>query len=122
MSLPNVSNSLRDLLSARIDQASSRLVDQQPRAQDASPRDVAQATGTRPPVTAPTVQRAAAHPLSAQAPEGTDPNLWSVLTSDERAFFARTVTSGPLTYSRIMSANKAPAMPAIRGGRLDLRA
>ena len=120
MSLPNVSNSLRDLLAARIDHASSRLVDQQPRTEDAAPRSAALAPGAS--TTALAVQRAAAHPLSAQAPDGTDPNLWSVLTSDERAFFARTVTSGPLTYSRIMASNQTPAMPAIRGGRLDLRA
>jgi len=62
--------------------------------------------------------------LTAQAPEGTDPALWSVLTSDERAFFSRVVTSGPLTYSRMAaaSANRTATMPAIRGGRIDFRA
>lgn len=61
--------------------------------------------------------------LTAQAPEGTDPALWSVLTSDERAFFSRVVTSGPLTYSKMAAAtSRAAAMPAIRGGRIDLRA
>lgn len=66
---------------------------------------------------------AATTTLSAQAPEGTDPALWSVLTSDERAFFARVVTSGPLTYSKMAAANaQRAAMPAIRGGRIDFRA
>lgn len=61
--------------------------------------------------------------LTAQAPEGTDPALWSVLTSDERAFFSRVVTSGPLTYSRMAAAtSSAAALPAMRGGRIDLRA
>jgi hypothetical protein len=61
--------------------------------------------------------------LTAQAPEGTDPALWSVLTSDERAFFSRVVTSGPLTYSKMVAATSRPAeMPSIRGGRIDFRA
>lgn len=69
---------------------------------------------------------AAASPaqLTAQAPEGTDPALWSVLTSDERAFFSRVITSGPLTYSKMAAANtnRPAAMPSIRGGRIDFRA
>lgn len=61
--------------------------------------------------------------MTAQAPEGTDPALWSVLTGEERAFFSRVVTSGPLTYSRMAAATtKAAAMPSIRGGRIDFRA
>jgi len=70
-----------------------------------------------------TAARPANAQLSAQAPEGTDPALWSVLTTDERAFFSRVVTSGPLTYSKMAAATNRPAaMPAIRGGRIDLRA
>ena len=64
--------------------------------------------------------------LNAQAPAGTDPKLWSVLTSDERAFFMKTEASGPLTYGRVMSAGSespsAPGLPARRGARVDLRA
>ena len=76
---------------------------------------------------APALTQAAPAPsnatLSAQPPEGTDPALWSVLTSDERAFFSRVVTSGPLTYSKMTAArNSTAAMPAIRGGRIDFRA
>jgi hypothetical protein len=56
-----------------------------------------------------------------EAPAGTDPALWSVLTTEERAFFAKTATLGPLTYGKIKNAT-LPAPPAMRGGRLDVRA
>ena len=54
--------------------------------------------------------------LSAEAPEGTDPALWSVLTSEERVYFARVQSLGPLTYGR---GERAPALP--RGGRIDVQ-
>lgn len=57
--------------------------------------------------------------LPAAAPTGTDPELWSVLTSEERTFFARLGSMGPLTYGRVMQAPNAP--PTIRGGRLDVK-
>lgn len=57
--------------------------------------------------------------LQAAAPQGTDPELWSVLTGEERAFFAKVGTLGPLTYGRVMQAQNAP--PSIRGGRLDIK-
>lgn len=83
----------------------------------------AQRAGNAAPVQKPTAAPSAHGALGPQAPEGTDPALWSVLTSDERAFFSRVVTSGPLTYSKIAAARNAqPAMPAIRGGRIDIRA
>jgi hypothetical protein len=56
-----------------------------------------------------------------EAPAGTDPALWSVLTSDERAFFAKSAALGPLTYGRIKSELPTSA-PASRGARLDVRA
>lgn len=59
--------------------------------------------------------------VPAQAPAGTDPALWSVLTTEERAFFAKSASLGPLTYSRIKDAIM-PAPPAARGIRLDVRA
>jgi len=59
--------------------------------------------------------------VPAEAPPGTDPTLWSVLTNDERNFFAKTAALGPLTYSRIKSVSN-PAPPAARGVRLDVRA
>lgn len=59
--------------------------------------------------------------VPAKAPAGTDPTLWSVLTSEERNFFAKTASLGPLTYGRIKAATPA-APPSVRGGRLDVRA
>ena len=67
----------------------------------------------------------AASALPAEPPAGTDPALWSVLTGEERAYFAKAATAGPLTYGRIAAGVNAmqPAAPAsARGGRLDVRA
>ena len=62
--------------------------------------------------------RRVADAVPAQAPEGTDPALWSVLTSEERSFFARARAIGPVTYGpgRSMALSGAPL-----GGRFDLR-
>ncbi|MHB1298128.1 MAG: hypothetical protein ACYC0B_06310 [Gemmatimonadaceae bacterium] len=61
-------------------------------------------------------------PVPLEAPAGTDPALWSVLTSEERAYFARAASSGPLTYSKVMSHLNAPVAATLpRGGRLDAR-
>ncbi len=67
--------------------------------------------------------------LQAEAPAGTDPALWSVLTGEERAFFAKAAASGPLTYRRISAGVNAlqgglpAAAPGVaRGARLDIRA
>lgn len=61
---------------------------------------------------------------SVQAPPGTDPALWSVLTTEERAFFAKATPSGPLTYARIASRGSADPLPlpVLRGMRIDVRA
>ncbi len=65
----------------------------------------------------------AAGALPVEPPVGTDPELWSVLSAEERGFFARAGAMGPLTYGRIMTQGASqPAMPASRGGRLDIRA
>ncbi len=56
--------------------------------------------------------------LSADAPSGTDPMLWSVLTSEERAFFARAHALGGVTYGP-GAATRAAGVP--RGGRVDVR-
>ncbi|MCU0617998.1 MAG: hypothetical protein MUD17_13075 [Gemmatimonadaceae bacterium] len=64
---------------------------------------------------------AAPSTVPAEAPAGTDPALWSMLTTEERAFFAKSATLGPLTYGRIKDAIM-PAPPAARGVRLDVRA
>lgn len=64
---------------------------------------------------------AAPSTVPAEPPAGTDPALWSMLTTEERAFFAKSATLGPLTYGRIKDAIM-PAPPAARGVRLDVRA
>lgn len=61
-------------------------------------------------------------PIAATAPQGTDPALWSVLTQDERAYFAKLGAMGPLTYGRVLSGQMAPTTPNVRGGRLDVKA
>ncbi len=66
-------------------------------------------------------QSASQSAVPAEAPAGTDPTLWSVLTNDERNFFAKSAALGPLTYGRIKAATN-PAPPAARGIRLDVRA
>ncbi|MBY0489599.1 MAG: hypothetical protein K2R93_07130 [Gemmatimonadaceae bacterium] len=60
--------------------------------------------------------------VPAEAPAGTDPELWNVLTSEERNFFAKTSALGPLTYGRYKAAVNPATPPAARGVRLDVRA
>ncbi len=57
--------------------------------------------------------------LPSEAPSGTDPALWSVLTSEERQFFARAQALGPLTYGPDVGRTGADA--ALRGGRVNVR-
>ena len=57
--------------------------------------------------------------LSAEAPPGTDPALWQVLTAEERSFFAKANSIGLLTYAPSRSADAGAA--TIRGGRIDLK-
>lgn len=65
---------------------------------------------------------AATQSVPVQAPQGTDPELWSVLTQDERTYFAKLGAMGPLTYGRVLSGQPAPTTPHVRGGRLDVKA
>jgi hypothetical protein len=58
--------------------------------------------------------------IAAEAPAGTDPELWKVLTTEERSYFTRMGSAGPLTYGRQASASR-PQAPLVRGGRLDVR-
>jgi hypothetical protein len=69
-------------------------------------------------IEAPTTPATTSEPSALRPPKGTDPELWKVLTADERAFFARDEAMGPLSYGTRIAQN--PAMPA-RGGRLNLR-
>jgi hypothetical protein len=89
-------------------------------------RTVADSAATRV-VPAPSASAAPAGPhsttgLSAQAPAGTDPALWGILTAEERLFFTRQASSGPLTYLKVMMPNSVPSAPAAaRGRRIDVR-
>ena len=60
--------------------------------------------------------------VPAEPPQGTDPELWSVLSAEERTFYAKVGAMGPLTYGRVMSAGVQAAPPAVRGLRLDVKA
>lgn len=120
MNVNGIPSSLQSLLAPRDTQV------QRPDAHSAGAA-AAQRAATPAPSTATAAQAkpaaATTTTLGAEAPAGTDPALWSVLTSDERAFFSRVVTSGPLTYSKMAAASaQRAAMPAIRGGRIDFRA
>jgi hypothetical protein len=72
-------------------------------------------------LTAPNAAQAPAAAVPTQAPPGTDPELWSVLSADERVFFAKLGAMGPLTYGRVLSQSQQSSVPAARGGRLDVK-
>lgn len=59
--------------------------------------------------------------LPVHAPPGTDPELWSVLSTEERAFFAKVGAMGPLTYGRVLSGQAATPSHDMRGGRLNVK-
>jgi hypothetical protein len=98
-----------------------------------TPAQVPARDGTRPQVQQPSVPTAAvpraiatpaakpAQSVPVEAPEGTDPALWSVLSSDERAFFAKAGVMGPLTYGKALREMTGAQPPAARGGRLDVK-
>ena len=86
--------------------------------------DQRRAPGTVPAVKPTATPNAAPAPAAAvptQAPAGTDPELWSVLSADERVFFAKLGAMGPLTYGRVLSQAQQPSAPTARGGRLDVK-
>lgn len=87
-------------------------------AEEAKRREAPQATAVRPEAlpAAAAAQDDGAVPI--EAPPGTDPVLWSVLTAEERRHFAKLQALGPLTYGP----RPAPATPPaqMRGGRIDL--
>src|SRR4051812_49117236 len=92
-------------------------VTQRPRESDQAGRLRAPAAPAAPAQNAP----AAANGLPVEPPPGTDPALWSVLSSEERGYFAKAGAMGPLTYGRVMQELKANPLPASRGGRLDVK-
>ena len=59
---------------------------------------------------------------SSTAPAGVDQDLWSVLSKDERSFFMKAGTMGPLTYGRTSTSQSPTPAPILRGGRLDIKA
>ena len=59
---------------------------------------------------------------STNAPAGVDQDLWSVLSKEERSFFMKAGTMGPLTYGRMSSSQTPAPAPMLRGGRLDIKA
>ena len=115
MTIPSLSPALRDLSYVRPETAGTRPPIQRPQSEGTP------ATGS---TTTARLIAASQNGNAVQAPEGTDPKLWSILTSEERAFFTRSATSGPLTYTKIMMPNRTatPTAPAVRGGRVDVRA
>lgn len=134
MSINPINNSMRDLGavsrptldragSAPQDRGTSPGVANQGIASRTPNRSVAGETGgsALKPQTPIAGQNAAGSSVPAEAPAGTDPSLWSVLTTEERNFFAKSAAMGPLTYGRIKAATNAPP-PAARGVRLDVRA
>jgi hypothetical protein len=62
-----------------------------------------------------------AQTLPVEPPPGTDPELWSVLSSEERSFFAKVGSMGPLTYGHLLTSSRSD-QPVMRGGRLDVKA
>ena len=87
----------------------------------AAQRAVVSTPAVKPPARA----AALAAPVTAipvQPPQGTDPALWSVLTQDERSYFAKLGAMGPLTYGRVLSGQMPTSAPMARGGRLDVKA
>jgi hypothetical protein len=88
------------------------------------------ATVTRPQVERPTVTKSGLlaprqEALPVEAPAGTDPDLWQVLTHSERAYFAKMSAMGPLTYGRasgaIAAIGSGGETSMSRGGRLDVK-
>jgi hypothetical protein len=59
---------------------------------------------------------------SPNAPDGVDQELWTVLSKEERSFFMKAGTMGPLTYGRMSSSQTPAQAPMLRGGRLDIKA
>ena len=73
------------------------------------------------PLAAPKAAPGAQQAVPVEPPPGTDPALWSVLSGDERAYFAKVGAMGPLTYGRALQELKAAQLPSARGGRLDVK-
>ncbi len=52
---------------------------------------------------------------------GVDPELWAMLSSDERVFYLRNAMTGPLTYGPGATADASSSPGSRLGGRIDVR-
>jgi hypothetical protein len=84
-----------------------------------APARVGHPTAAALPAAAPVRPTREAAPAAEEVPAGSDPALWSILTSEERSFFQRQAALGPITYAR---ARPAPSSDGPIGQRIDLRA
>jgi hypothetical protein len=91
-----------------------------PRARDAEPSQGTRTGEARESTPSAPAARAvrSTETVPAEAPPGTDPALWNVLSSDERAFFARARSMGGVTYGP-GTRSRAAGVPV--GGRIDVR-
>jgi hypothetical protein len=91
------------------------------RAQQPATPAVANTPNRFSPTAAPSNAAQSQQSVPVEPPAGTDPALWSILSSDERSFFAKAGAMGPLTYGRAFEDQRASQLPASRGGRLDVK-
>lgn len=121
MSLSGITGFAPDITGVRIDSHDPSNVAR--RDTHREPPAASSATTPAPTTAAQSNSRATARGSSVTAPPGTDPELWSILTSEERAFFARRSDTGPLTYAKVMRPDRhaTPSAPTARGGRVDIR-
>lgn len=56
-----------------------------------------------------------------EAPRGADPELWRILSREERERFSGAEAMGPLTYGYLINSGRAD-LPVVRGGQLDIKA
>lgn len=54
--------------------------------------------------------------------QGVDPQLWSVLSTEERTWYLRGVIAGPATYEPRSAGGSGSEQTARLGARLDVRA
>ena len=64
---------------------------------------------------------AAASASEAGTPGAADPEMWSLLTADERSFYLRSAVRGPATYAPGANPSPEPSAGHRLGGRIDLR-
>jgi len=130
MSIGNIGNSAPNVL--RTVQTPAQTSSNAPVVRDGGraqgPQGTQQPAVRRAPTTRPASGPAAAaaaargnQSLPVEPPPGTDPALWSVLSGDERAYFAKMGAMGPLTYGKVMNDARSTQLPATRGGRLDVK-